>query len=54
LTAFEIRALSKISGPTTKGIAAGRRKFHNEELKNLYSSPNIITVIKSTRSSGKN
>jgi hypothetical protein len=25
------------------------RKLHNEELHNLYSSPNIITVIKSRR-----
>jgi hypothetical protein len=25
------------------------RKLHNEELHNLYSSPNIITMIKSKR-----
>jgi hypothetical protein len=25
------------------------RKLHNEELHNMYSSPNIIRVIKSTR-----
>jgi hypothetical protein len=26
-----------------------RRKLHNEELHNLYSSPNIIRIIKSRR-----
>jgi hypothetical protein len=25
------------------------RKFHNEELRDLYSSPNIIRIIKSRR-----
>jgi hypothetical protein len=27
----------------------GRRKLHNEELHNMYSLPNIITVMKSRR-----
>jgi len=27
-------------------VAGGRRKLHNEELHNLYSSPNIIRVAK--------
>jgi hypothetical protein len=26
-----------------------RRKLHNDELKDLYSSPNIVRVIKSRR-----
>jgi len=30
-------------------VAAGWRKLHNEELHNLYASPNIITMIKSMR-----
>jgi hypothetical protein len=39
---FENRVLRRIFGPK-------RRKLHNEELHNLYSSPNIITMIKSRR-----
>jgi hypothetical protein len=27
----------------------GRRKLHSDELRNLYSSPNIVRVIKSRR-----
>jgi len=27
-------------------VAGGWRRLHNEELHNLYTSPNIITVIK--------
>jgi hypothetical protein len=30
-------------------IGRGKRKLHNEELDNLYSSPNIIRMIKSRR-----
>jgi hypothetical protein len=30
-------------------VTGGWRKLHNEELRNLYSSPNIITMIKSRR-----
>jgi hypothetical protein len=30
-------------------VAGGWRKVHNEELHNLYSSPNIITVTTSRR-----
>jgi hypothetical protein len=30
-------------------MAGGWRKLHNEELHNLYSSPNIIKMIKSRR-----
>jgi hypothetical protein len=34
---------------TRDEILGGWRKLHNEELHNLYSSPNIIRVIKSRR-----
>jgi hypothetical protein len=34
-------------GPKRKEVAGGWRRLHNEELCNLYASPNIITVIKS-------
>jgi hypothetical protein len=30
-------------------VTGGWRKLHNEELHNLYSSPNIIKMIKSRR-----
>jgi hypothetical protein len=30
-------------------VTAGWRELHNEELHNLYSSPNIVRMIKSRR-----
>jgi hypothetical protein len=33
----------------TQERGSGRRRLHNEELHNLYASPNIIRVIKSRR-----
>jgi len=33
-------------------VAGGSRILHNEELHNLYASPNIIRVIKSKKKSG--
>jgi hypothetical protein len=30
-------------------VTGGWRKLHNEELRHLYSSPNIIRIIKSRR-----
>jgi hypothetical protein len=48
LRVFENRVLRRISGPKRKE-AGSWRKLHNDELHNLYSSPNIITVIKSRR-----
>jgi hypothetical protein len=30
-------------------VVGGWRRLHNEELRNLYTSPNIISVIKSKR-----
>jgi hypothetical protein len=46
---FENRALRRILGPRTDEVMGDRRKLHNEELHNLYSSPNIIRMIKSRR-----
>jgi hypothetical protein len=38
-----------IFGPKRDEMTGGWRKLHNEELRNLYSSPSIIRIIKSRR-----
>jgi len=43
---FEIRVLRKIFGPKRDEVTGEWRKLHNEELHVLYSSPNIIRVMK--------
>jgi hypothetical protein len=42
---FENRALRGAFGPQREEVAGGWRRQHNEELHNLYTSPNIIWVI---------
>jgi hypothetical protein len=49
LRVFENRVLRRIFGPKRDEVIGGWRKLHNEELHNLYSSPNIIRMIKSRR-----
>jgi hypothetical protein len=46
---FENRVLRRIFGPKRDEMAGEWRRLHNEELVELYSSPNIIRVIKSKR-----
>jgi hypothetical protein len=44
---FENRLLRIIFGPKREEVTGDWRKLHNEELHNLYSSPNLIRMIKS-------
>jgi hypothetical protein len=48
LRVFENRVLRKIFGPKREE-GGSWRKLHNDELHDLYSSPNIVRVIKSRR-----
>jgi hypothetical protein len=48
LRVFENRVLRRIFGPKRDGETGGWIKLHNEELHNLYSSPSIIRIIKSS------
>jgi hypothetical protein len=49
LRVFENRVLRKIFGPRRDEVAVEWRKLHNEELRELYSSPSIIRIMKSRR-----
>jgi hypothetical protein len=44
-----LRVLRRIFRPKRDEVTGGWRKLLNEELHNLYSSPNIIRMIKSRR-----
>jgi hypothetical protein len=46
LTVFENRVLRKIFGPKRDEAMGEWRKLHNEELRDLYSSPGISRIIK--------
>jgi hypothetical protein len=46
---FENRVLRRLFGPKRDDLTGGWRKLHNEELHNLYSSPNIIRLMMSRR-----
>jgi hypothetical protein len=49
LRVFKNRVLRRIFGTKRDGVTGEWRRLHNEELNDLYSSPNIIRVIKSRR-----
>jgi hypothetical protein len=49
LRVFENKVLRRICGPKRDEVTGEWRRMHNKELYPLYSSPNIIWVIKSTR-----
>jgi hypothetical protein len=45
----ENRVLRRIFGPKRDEVTGELRKLHNEKLRDLYSSPSIIRIIKSRR-----
>jgi hypothetical protein len=49
LGVFEKRVLRRIFGPKRDEVTGKWRKLHNEELRDLYSSPSIIRIIKERR-----
>jgi hypothetical protein len=49
LKVFENRVLKRILGPKRNEVTGEWRKLHNEELNDLYCSPNVVQVIKSRR-----
>ena len=46
---FDNRVLRRVFGPKRDEVTGEWRKVPNEELRDLYSSPNIVRVIKSRR-----
>jgi hypothetical protein len=44
---FENRVLKGVFGPKRDEVMGSSRKLHEEEFHSLFSSPNIIRVIKS-------
>jgi hypothetical protein len=46
---FENRVLRRIFGPKRDEATGEWRRLHNEELNDLYLSPNVILVIKARR-----
>ena len=49
LMVFENRVLRRVFGPKGGEVTREWRKLHNEDLRDLYSLPNIVRVVKSRR-----
>jgi hypothetical protein len=49
LSTFENQVLRRIFGPKKEEVLEGWRRLHNEKFHNLYTSPNIVRVIKTRR-----
>ena len=43
---FENRVLRRVFGPKRDEVTGEGRKLHEEELRDLYSLPNIVWVVK--------
>jgi hypothetical protein len=46
LRVFENRVVRRVFGPKRDEVTVEWRKLHNEDLNDLYSSPNIVQVVK--------
>ena len=49
LRVFENRVLRRVFGPKRDEVTGEWSKLHNEELRDLYTLPNIVRVVKSRR-----
>jgi hypothetical protein len=49
MRAFENSVLRRIFGPKRVEVRGGWRNLHDKELRDMYSSPSIIRMIKSGR-----
>ena len=49
LRVFENMVLRRVFGPNRDEVTGEWRKLHNEELRDLYSLPNIVRVVKLRR-----
>jgi len=49
LRVFQNKVLRRTFGPKRDEVTGEWRKLHNVELNDLYSSPNIVRVIKSRK-----
>jgi len=49
LRVFEMIVLRRIFGPMRDEVTVEWRKLHKEELNDVYSSPNIVWVIRSRK-----
>jgi len=49
LKVFEKMVLRRIFGPRRDEVTGKLKRLHNKELNDLYSSPNIVRVIKLRR-----
>jgi hypothetical protein len=52
LRVFQNRVLRRIFGPKKDEVTGEWRKLHNEELHNMYSSPDIIRQVKANEMGG--
>jgi hypothetical protein len=49
LRVFENRVMRRVFGPKGDEVTGEWRKLHKEELRDLYSLPNIVRVVRSRR-----